>query len=134
MRALLLSLMALSFQGHAASWTYQILPDSMSKEKKKIAVIVSANSLRFGSPYSGTNRVRFVVRQMPKTGSDIILQIERGQLVCSDCTVRVRFDDDEPVEFSTSRPVDHDPRLIFLEAADRFIARASTATRVRQCE
>ena len=123
--------LALSLGADAASWSYKSTIDKMTSQTLQLAAIASDNSLKSAPPYVGPNRVRLIVRQYPRRGFSVMLQIDRGQIVCNDCNIRVRFDENEPELFSTSPPSDYDPQVVFLVDGDRFVERARWAKHIK---
>lgn len=117
----------------AAEWHYRTDLDKMTSKEVRVATIQSSNSLELSSPYAGRNHGYLSVRQHPKYGLDVIVGIQKGQLLCRSydgCAVLVRFDAAPPIKFSASSAADHDPTLIFLNDSRRFIAQAQKAKRI----
>lgn len=117
----------------AGSWEYDSSVDKMTGKDSKSASVRSDNSLRLAFPYSGENRGLLVVRSHPKYGTDVIVQIDKGQLMCRSyepCAVMVKFDNAKPVRFSGYPPADHDSAVTFLEPTSKFIAQAAKAKKI----
>ena len=114
-------------------WDYDERVDPMTSKKTTTASFQSDQSLNLDAPYAGKNFATVFVRQSPRSGLDVILRIDKGQLVCpvSGCRVLVRFDDQEPRYFSATEPADHSPNVLFLEPASGFVASARKAKRIR---
>lgn len=117
---------------HAAGWDYESSSDKMTGKKSAQASVTADNQLDFGFPYKGTNRGYLVVRQHPQYGLDVIIAIDKGQMLCHtyDCKVSVKFDDAPPVRFGGNGPADHSSQSIFLEGAGKFIAAARKAKKI----
>ncbi|AVQ80897.1 MULTISPECIES: hypothetical protein [unclassified Variovorax] len=117
---------------HAVGWNYDSSTDKMTGKKSASAQTVSDNSLSFGFPYQGVNRGNLIVRQHPQYGLDVLITIDKGQMLCSsyDCKVSIKFDDAPPVKFSGSGPADHSSQTIFIEGAAKFIASAKKAKKI----
>lgn len=115
------------------AWNYKKKTDQMIGKDWLSAIATSINSLDLEFPYGGENRADLVVRQHPKYGQDVIFSVEKGQLMCrlNGCTVDVRFDDQQPIVFSAVNGADHDPRVIFITSAARFIAQAKKARTIK---
>jgi hypothetical protein len=114
-------------------WTYTERDDGMSSKKIRIASVTSTNSFEFDFPYTGRQHATLMLRRHPRWGNDVILQIERGQLLCSsyDCEIRVRFDEDAPRTYSGNEPADNSSESIFIEGYSRFEARLQKAKKLR---
>lgn len=116
-----------------ASWIYAEDTDRMTSKTTTGASIGSANSLRLDFPYKGDNYGRITVRQHPKFGLDVIIRIDKGQILCrsySGCPIEIRFDDKPPMRFSGTEPADNSSDHVFLNNAARFIGEAKKAKRI----
>lgn len=116
----------------SAAWEYDSSADKMTGKKTDTALVTSDNRLSFGFPYQGDNKGYLIVRQHPQYGLDVIISIDKGQMLCStyDCTVSVKFDDGKPVTYGGTAPADHSSTKIFLNNASRFIAGAKNAKKI----
>lgn len=106
----------------------------MSKGTTYLAAVSSTNTVEFKFPYSGAQHATLNLRTDPRFGKDVIFRIEKGQILCrsyEDCTVLVRFDDDEPSGYSAVGAADSSTETIFIRNYDRFIGKMSKAKRVR---
>jgi hypothetical protein len=66
----------------------------------RYASLESDKQLSFGFPYNGGSTGKLTLRISPKYGRDVILEIEKGQFLCSSfdrCAVHVKFDK-RPIE------------------------------------
>lgn len=118
--------------GH--QWRYAADEDKMTSATTYNATVSSTNTVEFGFPYSGTQHGELLLRTHPRYGKDVIFSIERGQILCPSydgCSVKVRFDDEKPVNFSANAPADHSTEYVFLEGYDRFIGKLQKAKTVR---
>lgn len=116
-----------------AEWRYSENEDQMSGKRITHAQLESNNSLKLEFPYAGTNYGRIYVRQHPKHGRNVLVTIDKGQILCNSyqgCSASIRFDDKPPMKFSASESGDHDSKVIFLNDAKRFIDAASKAKKV----
>lgn len=126
----LLALLALSAQ---AGWQYDESADQMTGKKTITAVIESNNSLNLDRPYSGQNYGRIHVRRHPTYGLDVIVTVDKGQILCrayDGCSVSVRFDDHQPMRFSGKSSADYNSKVVFLSNASRFIEGAKKARKI----
>lgn len=116
-----------------ADWTYQEYQDKMTGQTSKEASITSDNSLSLDFPYKGINHAHLTVRQHPKYGLDVILQIDKGQIICSSyqgCPIEVKFDNAQPIRFNGIGSADHDRRVAFLQSEKKFINQATKAKKI----
>lgn len=123
----------LSLPSFAQSWAYDNEVDKMTGKESKTAWVRSENSLRLEFPYAGPNYGTLSVRRHPKYGTDVIVQIDKGQVMCrayDPCSVMVRFGDAKPVRFSGLPSSDHDSTVVFLQPASKFIAQAKSAKKI----
>jgi hypothetical protein len=132
-RSLLLALAVASGSAHAAQWRYQDDVDKMTGKSASYAVVESDNSLQLGSPYSGSNHGRITVRRHPKYGLDVLISVDKGQILCrayDGCTVMIRFDSGKPQRFSVLEPADYSSETVFITNRSRFIAAAKKSKRI----
>lgn len=102
----------------ASAWSYQEDTDDMSGKRYKVATLVSDNSLNLDFPYRGENHGALVVRQHPRWGLDVMVQVEKGQILCRgaryrDCTLGIRFDDGAAEKLSAVRSGDSSSTVVF---------------------
>lgn len=117
----------------SAGWQYDESIDKMSGKATNSASITSDNSLDLAFPYGGRNHAYLTVRKHPQYGLDVILQIQKGQILCSSysgCPIQVKFDDAPPVKFSGTGSADHDSKVVFFKDANRFISQATKAKKI----
>ncbi|KHK65872.1 hypothetical protein [Pseudomonas frederiksbergensis] len=106
-------------------WRYGIHKDEMTQKEVLTAEVDSTNTLFFGFPYAGAQRATLELRKHPRWGSDVILQVERGQFLCNNydgCSVSVRFGDGKPQRFSASEPSDNSTTYIFISDYNKFVS------------
>jgi hypothetical protein len=115
----------------AAKWLYKNDVDPMTGKPSQEAGAISDNEHKMNFPYNGKNSSTLWIRRKSAAAPSVMFTIDRGQFVCDECTIRVRFDDDEPANFSMSRSSDRDPRIMFFVASERFIDNAVSAKRIR---
>lgn len=132
-RGFLFALLLLPLLAQAAQWRYQNYTDKMTGKTASEAVVVSDNSLSLSSPYSGRNHGAIVVRRHPKYGVDVLVTVDKGQLLCrphGQCVILIRFDDGKPQRFTVVEPADYSSETLFLTNRSRFIAQAKKARRI----
>ena len=133
LRGLLFVLALVGWSAHAAQWRYQDGVDQMTGKAESYAVVESDNSLNLSSPYSGRNHGRLTVRRHPKYGLDVVVSVDKGQILCrayDGCSVMVRFDDGKPQRFSAVEPADYSSESVFLTNRARFISAAKKSKRI----
>jgi hypothetical protein len=115
-----------------SQWIYTSNPDEMGRGTVKQALVVSTNTLNFGSPYSGPQNGTLVIRKDPKFGKDVYINIARGQFLCSypGCSVGVRFDNDKAKVYEAVGPSDYSTTSLFILGYDRFVARLKRSKKV----
>lgn len=118
-----------------SSWDYSQFEDEMGSGKVYTAAIESTNTINLDFPYKGEQHGLLMLREHPKHGKDVILKIQRGQLLDSEYNdpVVVRFDTDKPLTFSSVGASDHSTETLFLRgnAFSVFANRLKTAKTVR---
>jgi len=126
---MLVTLSSLTF---ASSWNYETRTDPMSGKATRMATITSTNSLNLSWPYSGRNHGFIQVRQHPKHGLDVMVYVEKGQIMCrfDDCKVRVKFGDKQPVTYNATEPADNSSDLVFINNESAFISNARGTNRI----
>jgi hypothetical protein len=114
-------------------WSYRAQSDEMSDRTISYACTTSTNIVNLGWPYE-SQRVTLCLRQHPRWGQDVIVELERGgQFLCTSyqaCTVRIRFDDGEAAAYSALEPADNSSDTIFITNDARFIGKLRRSSRV----
>ena len=116
-----------------AAWEYENQTDAMGRGGIKTASVTSIQPFTLNFPYKGEQYATLLIRKHPKYGNDVILTIERGQLICDydDCAITVRFDNNKPMRFTANKPADHSTTHFFLEGFSRFVSSAKKAKRLQ---
>lgn len=117
-----------------SQWEYSHVADAMSKGSSYHAVVSSTNTVEFKFPYAGVQHARLNLRTHPRYGKDVIFGIEKGQILChsyEDCTVLVRFDDEQATNYSAVGAASNSTETIFIRNYDRFVGKILKAKRVR---
>jgi DNA-directed RNA polymerase subunit RPC12/RpoP len=117
-----------------AQWSYSQHSDDMGKGTIYSASVSSKNTVEFDFPYQGTQQGTLSFRVHPRSGKDIIFNIEKGKILChsyENCTVNVRFDDEATTNYSAIGAADSSTETIFIRNYDKFIKKISTAKTVR---
>jgi hypothetical protein len=108
----------------ASKWNYETVADKMSGKVAQYATVDAQESLRFKFPYTGTNMPTLMLRKHPKYGTDVLLQVDKGQFLCgvSSCSVLVKIDNNPPVRYTANGSGDHDPKVLFISPSQKLIA------------
>lgn len=128
------SVKTLESEETSSQWHYLQKEDPMDGTKTFSASNKSLNEVNLGSPYSGGQNGRIVLRESAKNSKDIMFTIEKGQILCNSydhCSVLVRFDDEKPMTFSGIGPADHSSTVVFLQGYKRFLDKLAKAKIVR---
>lgn len=118
-------------QASIAQWSYQTDIDKMTSKKTVEASLTSDRGMTLRFPYQGQNYAGLSVRKREGGPVEALFLVEKGQIMCGvrSCTIRIRFDDGEPMTFSGRKPSDHSSTAIFLDNPARFVTAAKTAKR-----
>ncbi len=114
-------------------WRYVSREDGMTGKAERNAFVTSSNSFQFGFPYQGAQHAILQVRKHPRYGSDVIFQIENGQILCSSysCPVRIRFDEAAPRTYTGNEPADNSSTYVFIPGFADITRRMAHAKRMR---
>jgi hypothetical protein len=100
-----------------SDWHYESLSDAMTSKDVYLAEVQSTNTVNFGFPYAGAQKMTLRLR----TGNGRIqaaaqLTIGRGQFQCSvySCPVVLRADDKPAITLTGAESADHDSTILFL--------------------
>jgi len=116
-----------------AKWTYLNIEDPMSSREIRGATIRSENTVSLSFPYQGAQRANLVLREHPTAGRNVILTIERGQILCranGRCHVSIRFDDRQAVNWPGSPPLSLASEEVFIANHDSFLRQVRNAKRI----
>ena len=117
-----------------SQWRYSQDTDPMASGTTYHAQVLSENTVEFDFPYNGPQRAKLHIRTHPRHGKDVIMQIERGQILCrsyEDCTILVRFDDQKAQTYSAVGAADNSTETIFIRNYSRFMGQLLKAKTVR---
>lgn len=115
-------------------WEYGSFTDKLDGTVSTTAAIRSVNTMSFDFPYNKPdNRGGLILRKNKKTGLNIMLRIDHGQLTCNvyECKMRVRFDDEPPLNWTGSPPSDGNSNTIFLSNEASFLQKLRKAKTVK---
>ena len=113
------------------TWHYESIMDEMTDTKNVWASLKSDNYIEQEFPYEGDTYATIIIRYMKKYGTDVILEIDRGQIVGIDVNatnfVSAKFDDAEPRKYYFDNAADMSTEQVFLRNAKDFINRCKSA-------
>lgn len=115
-------------------WKYRVTNDELTSKPTHFAVVQSINQVNFDFPYKGLQRGELVLRDHPQHGQDLILQVQKGQMLVrsyEETTVNVVFDEDSPVSYSVIGPSDHGTTSLFFRDYSGFVRRMMKAKKVK---
>lgn len=117
-----------------SQWSYHLSDDPMGKGTVFQAQVASSNTVEFDFPYAGKQHATLTLRTHPRYGKDIIFSIEKGQFLCrsyEDCIVLVRFDDEQPINYTAAGAEDNSTETVFIRNYGRFVEKMLKAKQVR---
>ncbi|HVW95398.1 MAG TPA: hypothetical protein VHA56_05490 [Mucilaginibacter sp.] len=115
----------------SGKWEYTQEEDKMTSKTKYFASINANNLLYFPFPYDGGQTASLLIRNLDgKNGA--LLSVSKGQFIShvDDGSVDIRFDDAQPVTFSTSEPSDGSTDVLFIDNAAKLIKKLKSAKKV----
>jgi hypothetical protein len=118
---------------NSSPWTYSQDDDKVRGGTTYYASTTSTNSIAQDPPYDSDTTMRITVRKSPAYGTDVILTISSGQMMCPSyegCSGTVRFDDGRPQHIQFNGPEDEDSESVFVVGAKEFISKLKSAKRV----
>ncbi len=116
----------------ASPWTYSEAADAMHEAKTKVGCTTSTNTATLDWPYKNVT-ADLCIRRGPRFGLDAYVQLNgEGQILCSydSCSVRIRFDKQQPRRFTAVEASDNSSNIIFIKGVPKLIGslRKSTKT------
>jgi hypothetical protein len=115
------------------SWSYSQDEDKVRGGTTYYARTTSTNSIAQSFPYDSDTTMSLAVRKSPAYGTDVILTISSGQMMCPSyegCGGTVRFDNGPAQHVSFNGPADNSSDTVFVEGAKAFIAKLRKAKKV----
>lgn len=115
------------------NWTYSTDTDQVRGGTTYYATTTSANSIHQDFPYSSSTTMNLTLRKSPAYGTDVMLQISSGQMMCPSyegCSGTVRFDNGPPQRIEFNGPEDSSSDVVFVRGAKAFIAKLAKAKKV----
>ena len=119
----------------SVTWHIQTSVDEMTDSENIWATIRSDNYINQDFPYEGKTYASITVRYMKQYGYDILINIDRGQIVGSDINgsnfVRVRFDEEAPKKYYFNNAADYSTETVFLKNAKEFMEKCKHANSIK---
>ncbi len=124
----LYSCLAIPFEATAA-WEYESFKMGIDEEIAKAAGVRSINSLSLDFPYQGETFGHLVLRTHPESGFNLMIILDRGQILCGidSCEMRIKFDNEPSYSAELSPSDSYDNHLLFAsqpEALEEKILRS----------
>lgn len=117
----------------SGNWEYSTDEDKVRGKTTYYATTTSTNTVFQASPYESDTRMRITVRKSPAYGTDVIMTVSSGQLMCPSydgCGGTVRFDDGTAQRVRFNGAADNSSETIFVEEAQSFLAKLKKSKRV----
>lgn len=113
------------------TWEYSDEVDQMDNSTNFWYSLRSDNFANFDFPYQGNSYLTISIRYMKKYGYDVILTIDKGQMVGNEINgtnyVRVRFDDGKVEKYYYNTPDDYSSDCVFIKNKSKFIKKCKSA-------
>lgn len=112
------------------NWSYSADEDKVRGTKTYYATTTSTNSINQPAPYDGGTTMELSIRQSSHHGTDAILTITEGQMMCPSyqgCSATVRFDNGRAETLRLNGPNDNSSEAVFVAGAKGFVARLKKA-------
>ncbi|MDU2940684.1 MAG: hypothetical protein E7B59_16140 [Enterobacteriaceae bacterium] len=101
----------------SAEWRHSVTEDKMGRGSDEIASVLSTNTVALAAPYDGAQHATLSLRKLRKNNNEVVLSLERGQIVCdpSGCPILFRADKNEPFSISFGPPKDGSTNVIIAD-------------------
>ena len=115
-----------------SKWRYSEQEDKMRNQTTKYAELDSDNLLSFDFPYNGGSTGDLMLRVSAKYGKDVILEVSKGQFLCTfeGCYVHVKFDNQPIVQYGAAEAADGRSDMIFIHNYPGFVQRLRHAKKI----
>lgn len=116
-----------------AQWVYDSAEDKMTGKPYHTARVATTNIINLNSPYSGPQHPTLTLRQHPRYGNHVILQLQAGQFMAGlhGVDLLARFDESQPVHFALGESGDNDSSVVFILNYAKFVTLTKKAKVVR---
>jgi hypothetical protein len=125
---------AVAYEKSGQQWSYDSDKEEMTGKPIQYAIVTSTNTVDFDFPYSGEQRAKLTLRRHPRWGNDVILALDRGQILChshGDCSIALRFDEGRFIRLQGNPPGDNSTETVFLPAFSTFMKELPGASSLR---
>ena len=115
-----------------ANWSLSEITDKMTSVKKYYAVCKSTNTIEFQFPYQGGSYFTLTVRNSGK-GNEVVINVSKGQFMPSlnsEESVKVKFDDGKPIDYTYLSASDGSSDVIFLNNENNFIKKLKVSKKL----
>jgi hypothetical protein len=116
-----------------SKWRYSEQEDKMRNQTTKFAELDSDNALSFDFPYNGGSTGELTLRNSPKYGKHVLLEVSKGQFLCSSfdgCFVRVKFDNQPIAQYGAAESSAGRSDVVFIHNYAGFVQHLSHAKKV----
>ena len=117
----------------SSAWSYSQDQDKVRRGTTYYPSTTSTNSIAQDFPYDSHTTMTMTVRKSPAYGTDVILTISSGQMMCPSydgCRGAVSFDGAPAQRVNFAGPADNSSDTVFVEGAKSFIAKLRAAKKV----
>ena len=122
-------------ENNPVTWDINVEKDEMTDSKNIWAAIKSDNYIEQEFPYQGLTYSTITVRYMKKYGYDVLLTIDRGQIVGNSINgsnyVTVQFDGGTPKKYTFNDPEDGSTETVFLNNQKDFMERCKKSKEIK---
>lgn len=116
-------------------WSVSREVDPMTDKETVWKSITSKNGINQDFPYEGYTQAHITVRKSPKYGTDVYVQIDRGQINGNEYRgtnyVTVRFDKTKAKRYYFNEAASGSSDIVFLQGVNDFIRRAKEAKSIK---
>ncbi len=113
-------------------WKYSTVLDEFTDKPQSFAKLFSTNELEFDFPYNGGSQFQLIVRNLNEgDGEEVLIGTTKGQFQTYDETIKVRFDDGDPVTYSISGSADGSSEIIFINKSSSFINNLKNSSTIK---
>jgi len=113
------------------SWSYKSENDVMNG-LVRFAELTSVTEVNFEFPYNGPQNALLVIGTLGKPmRSKAMLALAKAQFTCLiDCTVRIKFDDADPVQWGAGLSNSGDMGTLYIDNAEKLAQKLKGASKV----
>lgn len=108
-------------------WYYFDETNKMDNSKQYVAYTISKNYLNFKFPYNGGSFFYLVLKN--KDGNHVLLYSENAHFI-RDSYIKVKFDDEEPIDFWYKISAYRSNDAIFIDESEEFIEKLKKSNKV----